>query len=156
MKQKYYLAYGSNLSMAQMAHRCPDAIYVGMAVIPDYRLLFKGSKTGSYLTIERKCGSSVPVLVWRISAEDEQRLDRYEGCPDFYYKTTMGVELHSMFDGSILGEVDALVYIMHEDRPLGCPTYHYLDVCAEGYERFGFDKRLLRKALKDSKCRCSE
>lgn len=155
MNEKYYLAYGSNLSMAQMAHRCPDAVYVGTAVIPDYRLLFKGSKTGSYLTIERKRGSSVPVLVWRISAEDEQRLDRYEGCPDFYYKTDMSVQLRSMFDGSVIETVDALVYIMHEDRPLGCPTCHYLDVCAEGYERFGFDKRLLRKALKDSRCRCS-
>lgn len=36
---KYYLAYGSNLSMAQMAQRCPDAVYVGTAELKDYRLL---------------------------------------------------------------------------------------------------------------------
>ena len=48
---KYYLAYGSNLSVRQMLHRCPDAVYVGTAEIPDYQLLFKGSKTGNYLTI---------------------------------------------------------------------------------------------------------
>lgn len=30
---KYYLAYGSNLSVAQMAQRCPDAVYVGTAVL---------------------------------------------------------------------------------------------------------------------------
>ena len=41
---KYYLAYGSNLSVAQMAQRCPDAVYVGTAVLTDYRLLFKGSQ----------------------------------------------------------------------------------------------------------------
>ena len=64
---KYYLAYGSNLSMAQMAQRCPDAVYVGTAELKDYQLLFKGSQSGSYLTVEPKKGSMVPVLVWRIS-----------------------------------------------------------------------------------------
>lgn len=53
---KYYLAYGSNLSVAQMAQRCPDAVYVGTAVLNDYRLLFKGSQSGNYLTVEPKKG----------------------------------------------------------------------------------------------------
>ena len=86
-------AYGSNLSMAQMAQRCPDAIYVGTAEIKDYQLLFKGSQSGSYLTVEPKKGSTVPVLVWRISERDEHYLDRYEGYPSFYYKKTMEVEV---------------------------------------------------------------
>ncbi len=147
---KYYLAYGSNLSMAQMAQRCPEAVYVGIAVIPDYQLLFKGSQSGSYLTVEPKPGSSVPVLVWKISDSDEFRLDRYEGCPTFYYKTTMRVEVQSLLDGTSLGELDALIYIMHEDRSLGCPTLQYYDICLEGYLRFGFDYRVLEKALTDS------
>lgn len=72
--------------MAQMAQRCPDAVYVGTAELKDYQLLFKGSQSGSYLTVEPKKGSTVPVLVWRISERDEHYLDRYEGCPSFYYK----------------------------------------------------------------------
>ena len=52
-------------------------------------LLFKGSKTGSYLTIEPKEGSRVPVAAWEVSAEDELALDRYEGFPTFYYKKEM-------------------------------------------------------------------
>ena len=32
---KYYLAYGSNLSVGQMLDRCPDAIYVGTSEIRD-------------------------------------------------------------------------------------------------------------------------
>ena len=92
---KYYLAYGSNLSMAQMAQRCPDAIYVGTAELKDYQLLFKGSQSGSYLTVEPKKGSTVPVLVWRISERDEHYLDCYEGYPSFYYKKTMEVEVKS-------------------------------------------------------------
>ena len=99
--------------MRQMAERCPDAVYVGTAVIPDYQLLFKGSLTGSYLTIEKKKGSKVPVLVWQISERDERYLDRYEGCQIFYYKKEMRLSMQSLVDGTELGEVDAIVYIMH-------------------------------------------
>ena len=78
--KKFYLAYGSNLNVKQMQFRCPDAKIVGTAEIPNYQLLFKGSKTGSYLTIEPKEGSRVPVVAWSVTAEDEAALDRYEGC----------------------------------------------------------------------------
>ena len=147
---KYYLAYGSNLSMAQMAGRCPDAVYVGTAEIEDYQLLFKGSQTGSYLTVEPKAGKKVPVLVWRISDRDERNLDRYEGCPEFYYKREITVEMKSLTDGMPLGKIDALIYIMHEERSLGCPTLRYYEVCLEGYIRFGFPRGILEQALKDS------
>lgn len=147
---KYYLAYGSNLSTAQMAGRCPDAVYVGMAEIADYQLLFKGSQTGSYLTVEPKAGKKVPVLVWRISERDERNLDRYEGYPEFYYKREITVEMKSLTDGMPLGKIDALIYIMHEERTLGCPTLRYYKVCLEGYNRFGFPSIILEQALKDS------
>lgn len=150
MEDKYYLAYGSNLSMGQMAERCPDAVYVGKGEIPGYRLLFRGSSPGSYLTVEPKEGRSVPVLVWKISKRDELRLDRYEGCPSFYYKKEMPVEVYSLFDGKPMRTVEALVYIMHEERPLGCPSFHYYNICLEGYCRFGFDRTVLEQALVDS------
>ena len=86
MNKRYYIAYGSNLNIYQMRFRCPTARIIGTAVIPNYELLFKGSKTGSYLTIEPKKGSSVPVAVWETTDQDELALDRYEGYPAFYYK----------------------------------------------------------------------
>ena len=52
--KKYYIAYGSNLNVQQMKFRCPTARVVGTSVIRNYELLYKGSKTGSYLTIEKK------------------------------------------------------------------------------------------------------
>lgn len=146
--ERYYLAYGSNLSVAQMAQRCPDAVYVGTAEVEGYGLLFKGSLTGSYLTVEKKEGGRVPVLVWRISEADERNLDRYEGCPAFYYKTKMRVKVKTFIGGE--KEADALIYIMHEDRSTGRPSMHYYDVCHEGYCRFGFDTAVLEQALTDS------
>ena len=150
MDMDFYLAYGSNLSVSQMLSRCPDAVYVGTAVIPGYRLLFRGSQTGSYLTIEKKQRRKVPVLVWKVSKEDEKALDRYEGCPRFYRKERMAVTLHSLADGSPIGKVDAFVYIMDERRSLGKPTDWYYQVCEEGYHRFGFDLRILEKAYLES------
>ena len=70
-KVRYYLAYGSNLNMYQMLVRCPGARRRGWGKIPDYKLLYKGSKTGSYLTIEPKEGAYVPVGVFTVTPEDE-------------------------------------------------------------------------------------
>lgn len=130
--KRYYLAYGSNLNVKQMKARCPGAKIVGTAVIRDYELLFKGSKTGAYLTIEPKKGSFVPVGVWEVTAEDELRLDRYEGYPSFYYKKEMQITVENK-------RCSAFVYIMHEDRPIGVPSQFYMKTCLDGYKDFGFD-----------------
>lgn len=140
--KKFYLAYGSNLNVKQMQFRCPDARIVGIAEIPNYQLLFKGSKTGSYLTIEPKQGCTVPAAVWSVSERDELALDRYEGYPHFYYKTEL--ELPLAETGK---KLTAFVYIMHEERKLGIPTSAYIRTCVDGYRQFGFDLKHLRKAV---------
>ena len=85
-KKRYYLAYGSNLNRKQMEMRCPGAKPIGTALLEGYELLFKGSKTGFYLTIEPRADGVVPIAVWEVTAEHERQLDRYEGCPVCYYK----------------------------------------------------------------------
>lgn len=37
-----------------------------------------------------------------------------------------------------------------EDRPLGIPSNFYVEVCKNGYDDFGFDKKYLRAAIKAS------
>lgn len=151
MNRKLYLAYGSNLSVQQMSHRCPEASIIGHAKIRDYELLFKGSKTGSYATIEPKKGSYVPVLVWTISEKDEASLDFYEGVAGgFYYKKNMKVDIRSLFTDKSFGTYTAMVYIMDEKRKLGTPSMYYYDVLKEGYERFGFDMKILEAGLEKS------
>ncbi len=147
---KYYLAYGSNLNIRQMAHRCPTAIPVGTAVIKDYRLMFKGSQTGSYLTIEKAKGYEVPVAVWKVEDEDEHYLDCYEGYPTFYYKKDIEIDFISI-KRKLPHHARAFVYIMHEDRKLGIPTKHYVGVCLEGYKAFGFNPVRLLEAINYSK-----
>ena len=147
---KYYIAYGSNLNITQMHHRCPGALVVGTGYINDYQLLFKGSKTGSYLTIEKAEGCKVPVAIWKVNEEHEKALDRYEGYPDFYYKKEIEIDFISI-KRKLPHHSKAFVYIMHEDRKLGIPSSYYMQTCLEGYDRFGFDKRYLLKAFIISK-----
>ena len=150
MERRYYIAYGSNLNVRQMKYRCPTARIIGTSVIKDYELLFKGSKTGSYLTIEKKKGEQVPVVIWETKESDELALDRYEGCPQFYYKTEMYLPIKGIKSKKIRIR-KAYVYIMHEDRELGIPSQHYLGTCLEGYLRFGFNPDYLVDAINKSK-----
>ena len=143
--KRYYLAYGSNLNIAQMQFRCPDAVIAGTAVIPDYELLFKGSLTGAYLTIEPRQGAQVLVGVWEVSLADELKLDRYEGFPNFYYKKDIRLPVADIRTGKTKLH-DGFVYIMHEDRKLGVPTDMYVRTCLEGYRDFGFDTDFLLAA----------
>ena len=141
--RRYYIAYGSNMDMEQMRHRCPDARVVGKGMVTGFRLLFKGSKTGSYATIEKKKQGNVPVLLWTISEADERNLDHYEGYPAFYYKATLPVRMDSR-------RVRGIAYIMHEDRKFGLPSAFYYGVLAKAYNRFGMDIRILERALADT------
>lgn len=150
--KRYYLAYGSNLNVEQMFYRCPTAKPVGTALIKDYELLFRGSKTGSYLTIGEKKGAVVPVAVWEVQPSDEYKLDCYEGYPRFYYKKDMEIA-YKLIDNGKYKNVDAFVYIMHEDRPIGVPSSFYMEVCLEGYESFGFDDKYLWEAYQKCKTR---
>lgn len=142
--KKYYIAYGSNMDERQMATRCRDAVLVGTGFIQGYELLFKGSLTGCYATIEPKEENMVPVTIWVISKADEKRLDRYEGFPNFYYKKDVEVQTAGR-------AITGLVYIMHEDRHCGMPFTWYYEQMDRDYQKFGFDRAILKNALAISK-----
>ena len=129
--------------------RCPGARITGTSVIEDYELLFKGSKTGSYLTIEPKAGASVPVAVWEVTGRDELALDRYEGFPHFYYKAETVLPIKDIRSGKVYRR-RVFVYIMHEERSLGLPSAGYVSICRAGYDFFGFGQRYLTDAIQRS------
>ena len=144
MSKRYYIAYGSNLSVEQMAHRCPDAKVAGMAALEGWKLVFR-----MHATIEPAEGRVVPVLIWEISERDERNLDRYEGYPSYYYKQDMDITMTD-FDGKNPQEIIALVYLMAEGHEIRMPYRGYLDTLAEGYRRFGFNPYQLELAAKEA------
>lgn len=139
---KYYIAYGSNLNMEQMLHRCPGAAVIGKTWLEGYRLTFRGIHSGAGVAnIEPRVGSRVPVGIWRITKRDELALDRYEGFPWLYYKQ----EFSLVVDGNRL---TAMAYIMTPGRPWASPNVMYLRTIRKGYLDFDFttDRNLLYAA----------
>ena len=102
-----YVAYGSNLSVEQMAIRCPDATIIGTGKIRDYKLVFR-----FHADIEKSKGSYVPVLVWKISEVDEKRLDIYEGVSSGYYHQE---EVKVLMDKTPLNQVLMNQVLMNQD-----------------------------------------
>ena len=143
-KDRLYIAYGSNLNLEQMKHRCPTAEVVGAAELKNWRLWFRGGNHSAVATIERERGFAVPVLIWRIQPEDELALDRYEGWPHLYRKETLRLTVNKK-------RVYAMVYIMNADRhPYGVPSADYFDTIHEGYASADVDTGILYDALKHS------
>lgn len=142
-KDRFYIAYGSNLNLGQMAKRCPTAEVVKATYLQNYRLMFRGKGT-AVATIERHQGSKVPIIIWRLQPSDEYNLDIYEGFPHLYRKETLKMTV----DGK---RIRAMVYIMNEAlHPYGTPSRSYFDTIRQGYEDAGFDAKILRHAVLDS------
>ena len=142
---KIYLAYGSNMNLKQMEHRCPTSEKLGTTELLDYELQFRGVENNAHLTIEPCKGKSIPVVLFAIEEEDERKLDRYEGVRiGCYTKENLTVTLNGR-------EIEALVYIMAAGRTFNLPSDHYYEVCCQGYKDNGFDLALLEEALQKSK-----
>lgn len=127
-----YIAYGSNMSQEQMAFRCPEARLVGTGYIEKARLEFY-----LHATVEptRRKADRVPVAVWEISKKDEQSLDRYEGCPNYYIKQEC---LVSMNDGT---RIKGMIYLMNIIRTQP-PTMGYYEGIRSAYNELGLSSEI--------------
>ena len=139
MEENLYFAYGSNLDLEQMAQRCPDAEIVGPVRLENYELCFRGS---GFATVAPKKGSTVHGLVWKITPNCEQSLDRYEGYPRHYTKETVTVK------DAAGAEIPVMVYIMAEPycRQPALPSPYYYRVIQRGFEANGLPVESLQAA----------
>ena len=139
-----YFAYGSNLHKEQMARRCPAAEPLGSLIMPDTRLVFRG-----VADVVRAEGATCPGGIWRITAECERALDRYEGFrpdhPDGGMYSKEYVEIEGLPDG----ETEIMLYTMNS-RGIYPPSDYYYSVLKQGYRDFGLKLAPLRAALEHS------
>lgn len=140
MKNKLYIAYGSNLNTDQMSWRCPTAKPIAVATLKDHQLVFQGRPMGAHANVIPAEGKEVPVVVWEITDKDEKALDIYEGVKGGYYtKEYMDIEVNGKM-------VKALIYIM-TPNPYGKPADHYLETIVEGYKEFNLPISVLNEAV---------
>lgn len=145
---KLYIAYGSNLNLAQMAARCPSANVYAKGVLNNWELVYRGRKTNSHATIIRKQGYTVPVLVWEIQPTDEHYLDIYEGYPNYYFKKDIMVTIAGR-------KKKAMVYIMNEKQMPGRPSTQYIKTILQGYLDNNMDIDILKKSLEVNSIECA-
>ena len=138
---KYYIAYGSNLNVKQMAIRCPDAKLIGTGLINNYELVFRGSRHSAVATVEPKNNSKVPVGIWEISDKDGRSLDIYEGYPKLYVKKPMLIS-----QGNV--QYEAMLYVMSNGYNYGVPNNAYYQTILEGYNDCQLDTGYLEDAVK--------
>ncbi len=140
MSNKLYFAYGSNMNLNQMAFRCPDAEMIESVQVENYRLAFRGSGVA---TILPESGSRVEGVLWRISADDEQSLDVYEGYPRLYAKREIEVQLPS---GQ---QISTMAYCMNNPyaRYPAMPSKNYLAGILEGCRQNRIDTKEVRAAV---------
>lgn len=142
-RDRFYIAYGSNLNIGQMARRCPTAEIVGKTFLRNWRLMFRGKNT-AVATVEKHDGSQVPVLIWRLQPGDERSLDMYEGYPHLYRKELLRITVNRR-------RMSAMIYIMNvAHHPYDTPSQSYFETIRQGYESSGFDTGVLRQAVLDS------
>ena len=134
MKEKIYIAYGSNLNLKQMQRRCPDAKVLKTAMLQDYELEFRG-----VATIIPKKGASIPVLLWKISPQDEKNLDRYEGFPHLYRKEEYELDLNGQ-------KITGMAYVMNGGQ-ISAPDFYYYSVILQGYRENHLNQEFLDKAV---------
>ena len=128
--KRLYVSYGSNLNKEQMAERAPSATPLGSGYFKGWKLVFRRVADIQEATPD----SMLPVGFWSISKNDEVALDRYEGFPRVYRKTSIN---------------GAMTYVMNSDD-IAPPSPRYFDTIRRGYEDFGLEADHLITALIES------
>ncbi len=128
-----YAAYGSNMSPAQMAERCPHSPRQGTGWLEGWRLTFGGEDIGwegALATVVEDSGERVFVVLYELSESDERVLDRWDGVTIGYY-SKLRVRV-STLDGDVL----AWLYVLN-DYEGGLPSARYLGIMADAAEIAG-------------------
>jgi phage replication-related protein YjqB (UPF0714/DUF867 family)/gamma-glutamylcyclotransferase (GGCT)/AIG2-like uncharacterized protein YtfP len=127
-----YFAYGSNLDVTQMAHRCPDATDPRPATLADHDWLINERGVATVAPLD---GAQVHGVLWQISDRDLDVLDSAEGVPVRYRRDRMTVQTDD-------GPADAWVYVDHRVET-GAPRPGYLERIMAGAVHHGLPQRWL-------------
>lgn len=130
-----YFAYGANTNRRQMVHRCPGALYLGLATLTGYELVFRG-----VADLRLAADRTVKGAIWDLDQTHLLALDRFEGYPTLYGRELVTVEC----DGRL---VSAVVYRMPPGRQVAPPSRAYLDTLAAGYAACGLPAGQLESAI---------
>lgn len=137
-----YFAYGSNMNQEQMRQRCPDHKLMGIAKLPNYKLIFpRTSKRWDNLgvaSIEHCIGEETWGALYIMTQADWNFLDGKELLGISYIKKTVKVitfDYHNIY---------ALTYIARREKP-NQPSKRYLAQIISGAEQLRLPSDYINK-----------
>ena len=123
-----YFAYGSNMNVSQTQQRCPGITRIGKSELKGFRLVFN-----YHADIVPAEACTVHGGLWKITADNEIALDKYEGYPEYYGKYYRdNVMFYRMKEAS--GNLDP-------------PSTWYLKIVIQGYKDFGLTQDDFEESL---------
>jgi gamma-glutamylcyclotransferase (GGCT)/AIG2-like uncharacterized protein YtfP len=122
MTKILYFAYGMNTNLGSMAMRCPGAVSLGYAVLPNHHFRF-----AYHADVVPDDHNDVDGVLWEITEEHLLSLDCTEGFPSYYDRKEVTVR-HNGSDRL------ALVYFMQPGHFKKDPPESYLRMLIEGYQ----------------------
>ena len=134
-----YFAYGSNLNHRQMEYRCKGSKYIKSYILKGYKLCFSHKTENSvygHANIIKSKSSKVPGAIWKITKNDEKKLDGYEGVDYNYYSK----HYLSLSGKKLLVYIQNIYYLKK-------PNSTYLHIIIDGYKNCGLDLRYLKKKI---------
>ena len=133
-----YAAYGSNMDPEQMLQRAPHSPMAGTGWLHGWRLTFGGEDIGwegALATLVEDETSSVFVVLYDVTAADEDNLDRWEGSElGLHSKIRCRIDRES--SDTSTDPVLAWLYVIDAWEG-GLPSARYLGVMADAAEVAG-------------------
>ena len=129
---KFYFAYGMNTNVSEMSKRCPKATSLGKCLLENFELRFR-----IHADIDLVPGSAMEGVLWEITPECEQALDRLEGYPYYYNKINVVLD-----DNTV-----AMAYIMNKKGKQEPPGLSYEKCLIEGYTSHGLNVDWLTETI---------
>lgn len=126
-----YFAYGSNMNQERMTERGINFTSRKFSILKNYKLVFnKKAKSGdfTFANVESSENDFVEGALYEFPNNEIEKLDKYEGFPEHYYKTTITI---IDTDGN---SNDAIIYIAQENKIVNgfYPKKEYLNHILKG------------------------
>ena len=131
----FYFAYGSNMNENQMNNRCPENQFIGIATLQGYRLdytRFAKTRCGGVADIVADSGGTVWGLVFKLTPQDFDLLDGFEGRGKAYDRMTVPVRF---LDDRV---IEAETYFVIDKQGPFAPGEEYLALLVSAAKKHQF------------------
>ena len=131
-----YAAYGSNMDPEQMLQRAPHSPMAGTGLLHGWRLTFGGEDIGwegALATLVEDETSRVFVVLYDVTAADEDNMDRWEGS-ELGLHSKIRCRIDRETSDTSVEPVLAWLYVVDAWEG-GMPSARYLGVMADAAEK---------------------